>query len=240
MRRVLQLMALSLSAVPWGLCAVEPQKDVVIEHLPQVNRGGSPIVSSVDGWQVQTKNYTVRIDRQAVIYSLNVSGVEFMAPAVQIGRAWYLPPLFACQYQWHTKPYRLPVVTAVSDNTIRAEGDRWWLEYAFHPDAIDVAFDGTPEGNRSFTEGFIASEVVMNLSMSRAAVRARAWPWFWPVYARSPVSSVWPWHWSVLTGPYSVIPSGASLARPGQTPTPLRKRSASMIRPVLPTASMRP
>jgi cephalosporin-C deacetylase len=49
-------------------------------------------------------------------------------------------------------------------NSLRAEGDGWWLRYTFTDDSIELQYDGQPAGAEHFRHGYPAAELVFSLA----------------------------------------------------------------------------
>jgi len=124
---------------------------------------------------VKTDIYTAVIDKRAVLTSLVIGGTEFLAKPTETtdpsGKRSLAPALFACPFgQWWNR-HSQPTVTSHAGNMLRAEGSGWKLDYTFTADAIEVSFEGVPEGGRGFRSGYPSDELVISLSpdLARAA-----------------------------------------------------------------------
>jgi len=121
-----------------------------------------------DGYQATTDIYSAKVDGHAVLTSLVIGGVEFIAPPAatkdQDGTESPAPGLFACPTgQWwhrHAPPKLLPLRAT----TVAAEGSGWKLAYTFLPDAIELEFEGVPTGGRGFTSGYPSDDLSISLA----------------------------------------------------------------------------
>ncbi|MCE9608313.1 MAG: acetylxylan esterase [Planctomycetia bacterium] len=139
------------------------------------------------GYSVTTEVYTARLDPNAVLTSLVIGGVEFIAPPAetrdQDGKKAPAPGLFACPTgQWYHR-HAPPKFRTRRDNTLEAEGAGWKLAYTFQADAVELAFEGVPEGGRGFTSGYPSDDLAISLAhdLDRACDPENQGEFGWPV-----------------------------------------------------------
>lgn len=138
------------------------------------------------GFRVATATYTARVDAAGGLVSLEIGGVQFLAPPVGVTRAGEqrtVPPLFACHMGQWWQPYPLPGGAVANGGEVRAEGQGWAIRYAFEPDAILLEFSGAPAGGRSFRAGYPPAELCLNLApnLARACDPGNQGELGWPV-----------------------------------------------------------
>jgi cephalosporin-C deacetylase len=139
-----------------------------------------------DAFTVTGDIYTAKVTKDGALSSLMIGEVEFMAPPTVIGwngKPTILPGVFAAPMnQWY-KPYLLPGGAVMRENTIRAEGNGWWIEYAFGADFVDFTYNGAPEGGRGFRAGYPPAELYLSLShdLGRASDPENQGELGWPV-----------------------------------------------------------
>lgn len=111
----------------------------------QMNREGA-------GCRVVTPVYSVLVDASGSIQSLRIGETEFLEAQttyVYQGQTVDWPGTTCGRGQGGGQPLkleRLARVASVSNTTLRAEGDQWWVEYRFLPDAIEYTVGGQPGG----------------------------------------------------------------------------------------------
>jgi len=145
-------------------------------------------IEANDGGYVATTDvYTARVDSKAVLTSLVIGGVEFIAPPAQTqdedGTKAPAPGLFASPIgKWYHR-HAPPQIRGVRENVLEADGAGWKLSYSFHADAIELAFDGTPEGGRGFTSGYPSDDLAISLAhdLDRACDPDNQGELGWPV-----------------------------------------------------------
>lgn len=139
-----------------------------------------------DQFAVTGDNYTAKVTADGALASLVINGVEFMGPESKVnwnGKTRQAPGVYAAPMnQWYL-PYLLPGGAVVRDNTIRAEGNGWWIQYAFGPDYLDITYHGAPEGGRGFRAGYPPAELCLSLSpeLDRACDPENQGELGWPV-----------------------------------------------------------
>ncbi|MBM3708767.1 MAG: hypothetical protein FJW69_10615, partial [Actinobacteria bacterium] len=111
------------------------------------------VKKEADGrYRVNASFYTAHIDATGSFRSLNVGGTEFIESGTTLNwnnqtTTW---PGTACGRMfvtgWPLKLHALSKVAAIDDITLKAEGDQWWVEYRFLPDAIEYTVGGQPGG----------------------------------------------------------------------------------------------
>lgn len=145
-------------------------------------------IASKDGqYTATTEIYTAKVDQNAVLTSLVIGGVEFIAPATEAkgrdGKEVVVPGLFACPTGAWESSHKPPTVQKQSGNIIQAEGNGWKLQYAFLPDVVELTFEGVPTGGRGFKAGYPPDELAISLSpdLHRACDPENQGELGWPV-----------------------------------------------------------
>ena len=113
--------------------AVLGASDVVVEKRKPIVCNNEVIHSYTFGWTIRTPNYQAYVDQRAVLCSLVVNGVEFMAPTVRFARyghalkgavrfegspyTWQKPAVVACWANgWRSDAELAQQGVAVSDS----------------------------------------------------------------------------------------------------------------------------
>jgi cephalosporin-C deacetylase-like acetyl esterase len=65
--------------------------------------------------------------------------------------------------QW-ANPYKMPGPPTRAADRVRAEGNGWWIQYRFLPDAIELSYFGAPESGRGFRAGYPPAELALSLA----------------------------------------------------------------------------
>ena len=143
------------------------------------------IVKQPQNYVVHTDVYTATVDSSGVLSSLVIEGSEFIAaPTVvtSVRPASVVPGLFAAA-PYALSPLKPPGVRELRDTTIHCEGNGWKLDYTFLPDAIDLAYEGVPEGGRGFKAGYPATDLTLSLAhdLDRACDPGNQGELGWPV-----------------------------------------------------------
>ncbi|MHB9132649.1 MAG: hypothetical protein ACYDBB_16390 [Armatimonadota bacterium] len=132
-----------------------------------VSAAGPEVKKVDDAFVITTDVYAAKVGQDGALASLEINGVEFFAPPTEItwnGKKCMLPGVYASPMnQWYL-PYKMPGGAVAHDNVVAAEGNGWKISYTFLDDAIDITYEGAPEGNRSFRAGYPPAELSLSLA----------------------------------------------------------------------------
>ena len=145
---------------------------------------GVQLEKSADSYQVTADSYTAKVDANGALTSLVIGGMEFIAPATVVNNGQtVLPGLYADSTGQWNRPYQPAGVQEQHDNVIQCDGNGWRLRYTFLPDAIDLAYEGNPEGARGFNAGFPPAALLLSLAhnLQRVCDPAQQGELGWPV-----------------------------------------------------------
>lgn len=151
-----------------GASLSQAMEGVKVERQSHLGMERTPVYPIQTRYVITTDTYVAQVDRDGALCSLVVNGEEFLAPPILVGNApgnmWVSPAMFACQERWSHFPFRLPGLKSQVDNVLRAENEEWWMEYRFLPDAIEMTFQGAPDGCTSFNHGYPAGRIGFRLN----------------------------------------------------------------------------
>ena len=110
-----------------------------------VARGDGPrIEATAEGYRIMASFYTAAVDATGTLTSIVVGGAEFLAPTRTVhfnGTPHVLRAINASPMNQWLNTINLTGHVTSDGNSLRAEGDGWWLRYTFTPDAIELEYD---------------------------------------------------------------------------------------------------
>jgi len=101
------------------------------------------------GYTITTENYSAACDATGMLTSIKVGGAEFLSGPIKSASTpapGILPPVYASDLKVWGRPAKLTGPVTQEGDSLRAQGNGWWLLYTFTPDAIKLEASGHPEG----------------------------------------------------------------------------------------------